>query len=55
MLATIDAPALDAQFAASQANLAVVEARYKLAEITARDAGRRAFRGRRRCHSRMWT
>ena len=36
VLATIDTPALDAQFAASKANLAVVEARYKLAEITAR-------------------
>jgi membrane fusion protein (multidrug efflux system) len=36
LLATIDTPALDAQFAASKANLAVVEARYKLAEVTAR-------------------
>jgi RND family efflux transporter MFP subunit len=36
VLATIDTPGLDAQFAASKANLAVVEARYKLAEITAR-------------------
>jgi membrane fusion protein (multidrug efflux system) len=36
LLATIDTPGLDAQFAASKANLAVVEARYKLAEITAR-------------------
>ncbi len=36
VLATIETPALDAQFAASQANLAVVEARYKLAEVTAR-------------------
>jgi membrane fusion protein, multidrug efflux system len=36
VLATIDTPSLDAQFAASKANLAVVEARYKLAEITAK-------------------
>jgi membrane fusion protein (multidrug efflux system) len=36
VLATIETPALDAQFAASQANLAVMEARYKLAEITTR-------------------
>src|SRR6201994_3225390 len=36
VLATIDTPALDAQFAASKANLAVMEARYKLAEITTR-------------------
>ena len=36
VLATIDTPALDAQYAASKANLAVVEARYKLAVITAR-------------------
>ena len=36
VLATIDTPALDAQFAASKANLAVAEARYRLAEITAR-------------------
>jgi RND family efflux transporter MFP subunit len=36
VLATIDTPGLDAQFAASKANLAVMEARYKLAEITAR-------------------
>jgi membrane fusion protein, multidrug efflux system len=36
LLATIDTPALDAQFATSKANLAVMEARYKLAEITAR-------------------
>jgi membrane fusion protein, multidrug efflux system len=36
LLATIDTPGLDAQFAASKANLAVMEARYKLAEITAR-------------------
>jgi membrane fusion protein (multidrug efflux system) len=36
VLATVDTPGLDAQFAASKANLAVVEARYKLAEITAR-------------------
>jgi RND family efflux transporter MFP subunit len=36
VLATIDAPALDAQFAASKANLAVMEARYKLAMITTR-------------------
>ncbi len=34
VLATIDTPALDAQFAASKANLAVMEARYKLAVIT---------------------
>jgi membrane fusion protein (multidrug efflux system) len=36
VLATIDTPSLDAQFAASKASLAVVEARYKLAEITAK-------------------
>jgi RND family efflux transporter MFP subunit len=36
VLATVDTPALDAQFAASKANLAVMEARYKLAEVTAR-------------------
>jgi membrane fusion protein, multidrug efflux system len=36
LLATIDTPGLDAQFAASKANLAVMEARYKLAEITTR-------------------
>src|ERR1700733_8033834 len=36
VLATIDTPALDAQFAASKASLAVMEARYKLAEITTR-------------------
>jgi RND family efflux transporter MFP subunit len=36
LLATIDTPALDAQFAASKASLAVAEARYKLAAITAR-------------------
>jgi RND family efflux transporter MFP subunit len=36
VLATIETPALDAQFAASKANLAVMQARYKLAEITAR-------------------
>ncbi len=36
LLATIDTPSLDAEFAASKANLAVVEARYKLAEITAK-------------------
>jgi membrane fusion protein, multidrug efflux system len=36
VLATIDTPSLDAQFAASKANLAVVEARYRIAEITAR-------------------
>jgi membrane fusion protein (multidrug efflux system) len=34
VLATVDTPALDAQFAASKANLAVMEARYKLAVIT---------------------
>ena len=36
LLATIDTPSLDAQFAASKANLAVMEARYKLAVITAK-------------------
>lgn len=36
LLATIDTPSLDAQFAASKANLAVVQARYKLAVITAK-------------------
>lgn len=36
VLATIDTPGLDAQFAASKANLAVMEARYKLAIITAK-------------------
>jgi len=36
VLATVDTPSLDAQFAASKASLAVVEARYKLAEITAK-------------------
>jgi membrane fusion protein (multidrug efflux system) len=36
VLATVETPALDAQFAASKANLAVMEARYKLAEITTR-------------------
>src|ERR1700722_1330663 len=36
VLATIDTPALDAQFAASKASLAVMEARYKLAVITTR-------------------
>jgi RND family efflux transporter MFP subunit len=35
VLATIDTPSLDAQYAASKANLAVMQARYKLAEITA--------------------
>jgi membrane fusion protein, multidrug efflux system len=35
VLATIDTPGLDAQFAASKAKLVAVEARYKLAEITA--------------------
>jgi membrane fusion protein, multidrug efflux system len=35
LLATIDTPALDAQFAASKADLAVAQARYKLAVITA--------------------
>jgi RND family efflux transporter MFP subunit len=34
VLATIETPALDAQFSTAQANLAVMEARYKLAEIT---------------------
>lgn len=36
VLADIDTPSLDAQFAASQANLVVVQARYRLAEITAK-------------------
>jgi membrane fusion protein (multidrug efflux system) len=36
VLASIDTPALDAQFAASKANLAVMQARYKLAVITTR-------------------
>jgi membrane fusion protein (multidrug efflux system) len=36
VLATVETPALDAQFAASKASLAVTEARYKLAEVTAR-------------------
>jgi membrane fusion protein (multidrug efflux system) len=36
LLATVDTPGLDAQFAASKASLAVMEARYKLADITAR-------------------
>jgi RND family efflux transporter MFP subunit len=36
VLATIETPSLDAQYAASKANLAVMQARYKLAEITAR-------------------
>lgn len=36
VLATIDTPSLDAQFAASKAKLAVAQARYKLAVITAR-------------------
>jgi membrane fusion protein (multidrug efflux system) len=36
VLATIDTPSLDAQFGASKATLAVMQARYKLAEITAR-------------------
>jgi RND family efflux transporter MFP subunit len=36
VLAAVDTPALDAQFAASKANLAVMEARYKLAVITTR-------------------
>ena len=36
VLGTIEAPTLDAQFAASKANLAVMEARYKLAVITTR-------------------
>jgi membrane fusion protein, multidrug efflux system len=36
LLATIDTPSLDAEYAASKANLAVVEARYKLAVITAK-------------------
>ena len=53
VLATIDTPSLDAQFAASKANLAVVEARYKLAEVTAKRW--RRSRGRRRCRSRTST
>jgi RND family efflux transporter MFP subunit len=36
VLADIDTPSLDAQFAASKANLAVVQARYRLAEVTAK-------------------
>jgi membrane fusion protein (multidrug efflux system) len=36
VLADIDTPSLDAQFAASKATLAVVQARYRLAEITAK-------------------
>jgi membrane fusion protein (multidrug efflux system) len=36
VLATVDTPSLDAEFAGSKANLAVMEARYKLADITAR-------------------
>ncbi len=36
VLATIDTPSLDAQFAASKAKLAVAQARYKLAVTTAR-------------------
>jgi len=36
LLATIDTPSLDAQFAASKASLGVMEARYKLADITTR-------------------
>jgi RND family efflux transporter MFP subunit len=36
ILADIDTPSLDAQFAASKANLAVAQARYRLADITAR-------------------
>ncbi|MEJ1975926.1 MAG: efflux RND transporter periplasmic adaptor subunit [Acetobacteraceae bacterium] len=39
VLATIDTPSLDAQFEASKANLAVTQARYKLAEITAKRWG----------------
>jgi membrane fusion protein, multidrug efflux system len=35
VLATIDTPGLDAQFAASKSHLAVMEARYQLAELTA--------------------
>ncbi len=36
VLATIDTPSLDAEFAATKANLGVVQARYKLAVLTAR-------------------
>jgi RND family efflux transporter MFP subunit len=36
VLATIDTPSLDAQFAAAKAKLAVAQARYKLAVITAK-------------------
>ena len=36
LLATIDAPGLDEQFATAQANLDVAQARYKLAEVTAK-------------------
>ena len=36
LLATIDSPTIDAQFAASQANLAVAQARNRLAEVTAK-------------------
>ncbi len=36
LLATIDSPTIDAQFAAAQANLAVAQARNKLAEVTAK-------------------
>jgi multidrug efflux pump subunit AcrA (membrane-fusion protein) len=36
VLADIDTPSLDAQYAASKANLAVVQARYRLADVTAR-------------------
>ena len=66
VLATIDTPALDAQFAASKANLAVTQARYKLADMTAKrwsalagDAGgvaagrRREGGGRRRAEGQV--
>lgn len=36
LLATIDAPGLDEQFETAKANLAVVQARYKLAEVTSK-------------------
>jgi membrane fusion protein (multidrug efflux system) len=36
LLATIDAPGLDEQFATAQANLAVAQARYNLAAVTAK-------------------
>ncbi|NVN30500.1 efflux RND transporter periplasmic adaptor subunit, partial [Endobacter medicaginis] len=36
LLATIDTPTLDAEYAAAKANLAVAQARYKLAAVTAK-------------------